>query len=255
MQTAKTTADFLKSMEVTTIAVSPRDILRFAAWFAIILLVMNGGVLMSRVLTGHGHLLGFGPMFYVGQEANVPTWFSSMLLLACSALLWFIAQSSRQRRDGRHRYWRVLSVLFFVMSVDEAATIHETIGTVFERASGMDFFKTYGFLAPGAVIVFVVALSFLRFVLSLPRDTRNLFLAAGILYATGASAMESVSLNWAAHHSPVFPVYSVLVTGEEIFEMSGVIVFLYALASYVSKHMSDFRISIMTPNPLERRRS
>jgi hypothetical protein len=225
--------------EMPVIALSPRGMLRFAMWSALILILMNGAVLASRVLTGHGRLLGFGPMFYVGQEANVPTWLSSTLLLACSTLLWIIWWSSKLNREVRSVFWKALAIIFLIMSIDECATIHETIGTIFEDTLRSDLFRIYGFMLPGVVIVCVISLLFLRFVLSLPRDTRMLFLLAGALYGAGASAMEAVSLGWAARHSASLPFYALLVTVEETLELSGVLVFLYALTSYLARHMPE----------------
>ena len=122
------------------IIISPLRVLRVLTWTTAAVLLINLAVLASRVLTGHGHLLGFGSMFYVGEEANVPTWYSSSLLLLCSALLWIIACATKRAYDGRSRWWTALSVVFLLMSIDETATIHERIGGLCEYVFRTQFF-------------------------------------------------------------------------------------------------------------------
>jgi hypothetical protein len=226
------------------IIVSPTRVLRILTWATAIVMLLNVAVLASRVLTGHGHLLGFGSMFYVGQEANVPTWYSSMMLLLCSALLWVIACATKRACDGRSRWWTALSVVFLLMSIDETATIHERIGGLCEYVFRTQFFKDFGFVLPGAILVLITTLVFLRFVFSLPPTTRKLFILAAVLYAWGASGMEAVSLGWTARNSPALPMYSFLVTIEEIFEMSGVLVFIYALTSYIARQLPGLEIGV-----------
>ncbi|MCX6375493.1 MAG: hypothetical protein NTU88_05580 [Armatimonadetes bacterium] len=244
MRSVKITEAEAQAGPRTEIIISPLRVLRVLTWTTAAVLLLNFAVLASRVLTGHGHLLGFGSMFYVGQEANVPTWYSSSLLLLCSALLWIIACATKRVCDGRSRWWTALSVVFLLMSIDETATIHERIGGLCEYVFRTEFFKDFGFVLPGAILVCVTALLFLRFVLRLPPATRKLFILAAVLYAWGASGMEGVSLGWSARNSPALPMYSFLVTIEEIFEMSGLLVFIYALTSYIARHLPGVEIGV-----------
>jgi len=244
MRSVKITEAEAQAVPRTEIMVCPARMLRILTWATAIVMLLNVAVLSSRVLTGHGHLLGFGSMFYVGEESNVPTWYSSCLLLLCSALLWVIASASKRAHDGRSRWWSVLSVVFLLMSIDETATIHERIGGLCEHVFGTHFFRDFGFVLPGAILVLITTLVFLRFVLSLPPATRKLLILAAVLYAWGASGMEAVSLGWTARHSPALPMYSFLVTIEEVFEMSGVLVFIYALTSYIARHLPGLEIGV-----------
>lgn len=247
MRSVKTTEAEPRVSPRIEITISPARLLRILTWAAAIVMLLNIAVLSSRVFTGHGRLLGFGSMFYVGEESNVPTWYSSSLLLLCSALLWIIGSASKGANNRESPWWRMLSVVFLFMSVDETATIHERIGGLCERIFGTQFFRDFGFVLPGAILVCITVLLFLRFVFRLPPATRKLFVLAGVLYAWGASGMEGVSLGWAARNSPALPMYSFLVTIEEIFEMSGLLVFIYALTSYMARHAPGLRIGVRYP--------
>ena len=64
-------------------------------------------------------------MFYLDGEANIPTWFQSTLLLFSSFLLATIWSETKETRS--YRYWGSLSKIFLLLSLDEAAFIHEAI--------------------------------------------------------------------------------------------------------------------------------
>src|SRR5256885_4802293 len=67
----------------------------------------------------------FERLFDLDAEANIPTWFSSALLLMCAMLLAANAAAKWKTRDRYTIHWIVLSVIFLYLSVDETAIIHE----------------------------------------------------------------------------------------------------------------------------------
>jgi len=225
----------------STIEISPSTITRLCVRAAAVLVLMSALILALRVFTGHGRLLGFGAMFDVVKESNIPTWFSSVLLLLCSLLLWI---ASRSEASPTARYWRALAVIFLVMSMDETAMLHERIGGALQELFGPGIFEDLGFVVPGAAIVLITAVVFLRFVLSLPAQTRRLIILAGALYGMGACGMEAVSRGWAAQHSPALPQYALLASIEEALEFSGLLVFIHALTTHLDRHAPDLRIAI-----------
>src|SRR3990167_8888477 len=80
---------------------------------------------------GHEYAGGFVPLFDLNTEKNVPTWFSSALLLACAFVLWRIADKTALHKGPDVGHWRLLSLGFVVLSMDETATLHERIGFFF----------------------------------------------------------------------------------------------------------------------------
>ncbi|KAA3664499.1 MAG: hypothetical protein DWQ04_05380, partial [Chloroflexi bacterium] len=94
--------------------------------------------------------------------------------------------------------------------------------------------NTTGYLTFPWLIVFVplvihFAIVYLRFLLHLPTRIRNTVILAALLYVGGAVVVEAVSANrWFIDGGVSFP-YLAIATVEELFEMLGAIVFLYAL--------------------------
>ena len=224
--------------------IHPRRILCVLTFIVLGLILFSTAILSVGWTTGHTRLLGFVSLFNVGKEGNVPTWYSSSALLLCSALLYAIASSTRAARASYAFHWRALSVIFLFLCVDEASSIHETIGGVLERVFHASILANYGWAAPGAILALVVALLLVPFLIHLPATTRRLFIIAGALYMAGASGMEVISLRWGLAHGMGSVEYRLLATVEELLEMMGVVVFIYALALQIARYMPEKDILI-----------
>ncbi|MEX0582254.1 MAG: hypothetical protein WD185_01175, partial [Sneathiella sp.] len=67
------------------------------------------------------------------HEGNIPTFFSSTILLISSLMLFLIATFHRLQRSSAYIYWLGLSLLFLFLAFDEGASIHEYIIKIFWR--------------------------------------------------------------------------------------------------------------------------
>ena len=68
-------------------------------------------------------------LFDLNQEANIPTWFSSMQLLMVGLLLGVFAHAKYDWRQRSASLGLVaLSLLFVLLSLDEVACLHENLG-------------------------------------------------------------------------------------------------------------------------------
>src|SRR5690348_9847197 len=95
-------------------------------------LVVTGAGLAVELLKPIYHLKtrsGALPLLSLSYEQNIPTWYTSALLLACSLLLAVISAGARAKNDPFTNHWRGLAVAFLYISLDEVAELHE-------RASG-----------------------------------------------------------------------------------------------------------------------
>jgi len=185
--------------------------------------------------TGDPFVLDVLYLLNVNREANIPTWFSASLLLACSALIGVIALAKRAQHDRFARHWTVLGIIFLYMSVDEAATIHEKLTVFFEETLHPTGVLYFGWVIVGAPLVVIFALSYLRFWLNLPPRTRALFAIAGMVYIGGALLIESISANQWYQDDGVTLLYSTMGAIEEVCEMLGVILLIYALLAYIER--------------------
>lgn len=84
-------------------------------------------------------------------------------------------------------------------------------------------------------LVIVVGLLYLRFVFHLPPQTRNLFITAGALYVGGSVLLDAVSANQWDQDDAISFRYLTIGTLEELCEMLGVVVLIYALLAYMVK--------------------
>ena len=161
----------------------------------------------------------FRQLFDVDQENNLPSWFSGFLLLVTSAFLWVCARDKRARGDVWSRHWYVLAVGFLLMSVDEIAGVHESINTVIVMTWAI----------PGAILAFFIGLTFVPFLLALPRDTAVRFAIAGGIYLAGATGLEVIGNNLVAANQQDTLHYHMWSLAEEGLELFGVLFFLRTL--------------------------
>ena len=176
--------------------------------------------------------------FDFNLEDNVPTWFS-VIILAFSAILLFIIYTYKKKNSikGAH-YWLVLGIIFIFLSIDESVQVHEEVAkilrpSVTNNVSGLLY---WAWVIPYGIFTLAAAIYFMRFVLSLPPKIRNLFILAGGMYIFGALVLELAEghfyLKYGLNH-----IYNrILYFVEELCEMGGVTVLIYALLTYMAGH-------------------
>jgi len=168
------------------------------------------------------------PLLSLSEEANVPTWYSSMLLFACAAVLASIARLVRVSGGRMVAQWAVLAVVFAYMSLDETAQIHERLNSV-HALSGLRGVFYFGWIIPASVLVLVAGVAYLPFVFRLPKPSRTSFIVAGVIYVGGALVMEMPLGAWATRHGENNLGYALIDAVEESMEMAGASLFLVAL--------------------------
>ena len=178
------------------------------------------------------------PLLSLSEEANVPTWYSSMLLFGCALVLASIAGMVRASGGRMVKQWAVLAGVFGYMSLDETAQLHERLNSlhVLSNLRGVFYF---GWIIPASVIVLLVGVAYLPFVFHLPKGTRARFIVAGAIYVGGALVMEMPLGAWATRHGEDNLGYALIDAVEETMEMVGASLFLVALLRH--------RASLTTP--------
>lgn len=218
-----------------TISVSARH-LAFLFYSAATLLVVIHIVLQSvRFWSGDHFLMGSLAAFSLGAENNFPTYFSTLALFVCSALLAAIATGEARQGGYRPLYWYALSAIFLFLSMDEMMSIHERLSEPVTALIGETRLFHYAWVLPYGLFVIIVAVAFSRFLLHLPRRTSILFILSGALYVSGALGFETMSGYHYSGFGNQNVTYVALQTMEEVLEISGTILFLYALASYAER--------------------
>jgi hypothetical protein len=181
---------------------------------------------------------------WLDGECNIPSWFSSALLLVCALLLGVIAAAQRQQRDSHGGRWLVLALIFGFLSLDETAQLHELSIAPLRDTFHTGGYLQYPWIIPAGICVAVFVLSYLSFLAKLPRNTRWLFVLAGAIYVGGALGVEALSGKQASLHGEHNLAYHAITTVEELLEMAGVVVFIYALLDYIGRQFTTLRFHV-----------
>lgn len=171
----------------------------------------------------------FVRLFGLDHEANIPTWFSSALLLADAALLGWIAMSRRAREAPFWRHWSALALMFLFMSLDETAQIHEMLVRPTRHLLDLGGALHFSWVVPAGILMLIFGAAYFRFLRELPAGTGRLFLLSGTVFLLGALGMESLSALFATQAGKTSVAYGIATSAEEFLEMAGIVLFLKAL--------------------------
>jgi hypothetical protein len=193
-------------------------------------------------------------LFDVNSEDNVPSWFSSMLLMGCAVLAALLAALVRRAggRDAGH--WAGLAAVLSLLSLDEVAALHERLGGPTAEVLGGGSTRGalhFAWIVPGVVLALVVGLAFLGFVRRLPPGIRRLVVAAAAMYLTAAVGLESLGgivLDAQGDRA----LYLLVTAAEEGLEMGGSVLLLYATMRLLHLRPDPgggYHLSVGVPEP------
>lgn len=177
-------------------------------------------------------------------EWNLPTWYQSNTLLLCSLLLGIISYAKKTYGSRFHLHWLSLSVIFLILAMDESIQFHEQTITPLRtllRTSGIFYFA---WVIPAAILLLILGLAFMKFLQNLPGKTRRLFLISGSIYVGGVIGMELVGGSYFSSHGKDNLTYAMLANLEEFLEMSGILIFIYALMRYIKENLKDLKLCL-----------
>jgi len=183
-------------------------------------------------------------LFDVDYERSIPTWYQTTTIFLCAIPLSLIALSKYRQHDRYRYHWAGLAVLFVLLSIDEMNSIHEKAGSVLRSKLGLSGFLRNAWVILAAVFVVVFLVVYLDFIRHLSRHTLYLFLIAGFLFVGGALVWQMVGSYWNDKHGQENLVYLVQTTLEETLEMTGILVFLYALLRYIQTDVSTVQLRV-----------
>jgi hypothetical protein len=227
------------------IAIKPARVLVF-------LLALTGVLLLAHIASQiFLFSLGWGyrnfwliKLFDFGRETNIPTLYSTLLLLLSSVLCILLYRSGKQHGSPGAGYWAVLSALLLFLGIDETAMVHEAMIEPLRAEFGTSGVFYFAWVIPYGILLLVVVLTFVRFVLTLPGRIKTLIFVAGGIYITGVLLFEMFGGSYADVHSTRTIPYAIMVLFEETLEMIGLSIFVFALLSCLSLTSEDINISI-----------
>lgn len=233
--------------ESNSIVVSPKAITRVLLITAgtIILIGTVLQVLFYNTNLDH-YLLYLDNLFNVDEELNVPSFFSTILLLSASFLLMIISFLQFKEKEKYRWHWLILTLGFLFLATDETITIHEHLNKPFKAilGNGSSGLLTFAWVVPGMIIVAALGLTFWKFLFQLPEKTKNAFILAGVFYIGGAIGVEMLGANYAEKHGLVNLTYATFTIVEETCEMLGIILFIRALLIYMQNKFHSITFNL-----------
>ncbi|MBE9180972.1 hypothetical protein IQ268_20645 [Oculatella sp. LEGE 06141] len=192
---------------------------------------------------------GLAERLNVGVDSSIPTWFSSFILFICTLLSGLIAFIKKTKRAPYVAHWTFLSFLFLYISVDEVATVRETIGRAVRTTVATTGIFYYNWVIVGIPFVLLVGFVYLKFLAHLPKKIRHLVVASGAIYVLGAIGMEMAASYVHSNRGAGTLTYAAITTVEELLEMTGVILLIYALLKYLAlENVNGVQIYVQPEN-------
>ena len=228
------------------ITFTPKKVAVFLGAIVICLIVANMVGIVSYFYLG-SHRFN---IFNLDEEGNIPTLYAAVTTLLSAGLLAVIATARKRQEKRDYLYWAGMAIIFFYLAVDDGVALHENIIRPLRDALHTSGALYFAWVIPYGVFVIVIGLIYLRFLFSLPSRVRYLIIFAGILYVGGALGFELIGGYWTELYGQESIVYALLTTCEQSLQMAGILVFIYALMSYITSDLNDlfFHIGSIAQN-------
>jgi hypothetical protein len=183
--------------------------------------------------------------FNLGEEGNFPTFFSALILLLASLICFYIHYAEQTYLKRTRKHWMILASAFLFLSFDEAIQIHEqSMVVVHYLMPKLPAMFASAWVIPYAIIAVLAALYFLKFIISLPSRTRNLFIVAGFVFVTGALLLEVLEAILNEKYGTQNFLFLSVITLQETMEMIGVTIFIYGLLDYIATYHQELKIKV-----------
>ena len=197
-----------------------------------LLTAITAGFLVAHCVVQVG-IYGFGAEKHwldslnMDRELNLPTLFSSSLLLISALLMQRLGHNSNPDAADD---WRLLSKIFIFLALDEALQIHEILIIPGLRHQVHPALAST-WVVPYAALAVILLWRFRSFLGSIPRATATGLLRSGAVYVGGAIGMEMIG-SFAVRSSLIrlhSPWYGGITGLEEALELIGIILLIDAL--------------------------
>ncbi|WP_177420550.1 hypothetical protein [endosymbiont of Lamellibrachia barhami] len=223
------------------IVFSAEKVVRILLWIVAFLTIANTLGQISHHFLGHSRLFGLVYLFNLNREWSIPSFYASFAILFCSLLLTLIAWVHHRRGEVDFKYWYGLAVIFLLLAIDEYTDIHNRIFEPVRSHLKVIGLISYAWLLVYVPLLLAMLLIYRRFLARLPKSTAKLFILAGVVYLVGAIGINFIGDQYTYHERDALS-YSVIYTFEELCEMLGIIMFIYALLKYMEGYIGQLAL-------------
>ncbi|NEQ76426.1 MAG: hypothetical protein F6K23_27335 [Okeania sp. SIO2C9] len=229
------------------ITISPFKIAKYLTFGVIFLTICSIAIQIGKYVFDYRE--PWTRLLNLDREMNIPTWYSALMLISCGLIIRGIFAIKKSQSDRFWRKWKILSIIFFLLALDEVASIHEIL-IIDDLADTLNLPSLWHsvWVIPGTVLVIIFIWKYWKFILYLPRELRRYFLIAISLYVGGALGMEMVGSYYDGIDGQQNLVYAMLATVEEVMEMMGCVVFIYGLLTYLGELSAELQVNFYIHN-------
>lgn len=209
-----------------------------------VLVILHLSMVIAEYGFGRPNFLKLRSLFDLNREQNIPTLFSTVQLILASLFLTLLTADARAARCGDTPYWAGLAVVFLYLAIDEFCELHERLIAPMRGALHVTGALSFAWVIPFGALVIGFAAIYARFWWRLPTNTRLMFAVAGAMYVGGGIGLEMMGsklftvYGW---HSVQFDLETMF---EEGMEMTGVAIFVYALAVRLGDRVPAFSLTL-----------
>lgn len=200
---------------------------------------------LYRYYLNHGEERFITRLFNLDEEINLPTYFSSFLLLAGSFLFLIIGWAKKITKDMFFKNWFVLGIIFFFMSIDEILMWHEQMSAPIRSILKTQGFFYFAWLIPAGISLIIFLIFNLKFLLNLKYKYQILFITSGFIYLSGAFLVEMIGGKFLSFYGQNNLSYAFITTIEELLEMSGLTLLIHSQLSYIKSELPSLNIRII----------
>lgn len=177
--------------------------------------------------------------FYMDAEGNIPTFINALLLFIPALLLMLIAIWKISFKDKFRFHWLGLSLIFFFLSIDESAVLHEQLIKPMRAIAGAEGFFYFAWVIPGLIAVALFGLVYLIFFLRLDNKFKLLFFISLGIYIGGVIGGEMLSGYYASALGLKNIRYASIASLEESIELIGCSLIIYSLLEYIKYYLPE----------------
>ena len=223
----------LTKNNANTIHIKPKKIATILGAFLLLLVLLSLLGQYLRYYTQYEKAFGLIPLVNIARDLSVPTIYEVILLFFAAILLNIISKISKTSKDGFHRLWKALAILFIYFALDHGTGAYKLVYVPISRGvrSLLPAYTSRSWhLTP--LLIAIVVYVFRDLYQSLPAKIKRWVLISAALYLTGFVVSKLIAGIYVHLYSRENYLYVILITISRSLEISSVITFIHALLSY-----------------------
>ncbi len=226
------------------IQISSRTVVLRSLLVIIFLTVMHVILQIFRLWGGHDEVWGLTHMFNFDEEYNIPTVFSFLLFCIISYLAGVISYITEKNKGPYVLQWMGISLIFAFLGLDEIISLHEQWEVVLHVSLHTTGILRYIWQLPYVIFFMFIMAAYVPFWKNLKSSIRHAMTWSAVAYLMGVIVFETLGGWYFSNHGERNIIYMSFATAEEIMEMLGLTIFIYALLEYLRLEFSFLNIEL-----------